>query len=73
MGALALSRNRVIVPARQATYAGGIDTLGLIPGLHKRLKIRAQVKAWTGITVWQFLCKADAEVTVSPVSWSNLE
>jgi hypothetical protein len=32
---------RIIVPARQATYAGGIHSLESIPGLHKRLKIRA--------------------------------
>ncbi len=32
---------RVIVPARQATEAGGIHSLESIPGLHKRLKIRA--------------------------------
>jgi hypothetical protein len=31
----------VIVPARQATKAGGIHSLESIPGLHKRLKIRA--------------------------------
>ncbi len=35
--------NRVIVPARQATWAGGIFSLESIPGLHKRLKIRALV------------------------------
>ncbi len=28
-----LSRNRVVVPARQATQAGGIDSLESIPGL----------------------------------------
>jgi hypothetical protein len=33
--------NRVIVPVRQATQAGGIHSLESIPGLHKRLKIRA--------------------------------
>jgi hypothetical protein len=37
------SRNRVIVPARQATEAGGIHFLESIPELHKRLKIRAKV------------------------------
>ncbi len=31
----------VIVPARQATQAGGIHSLEPIPTLHKRLKIRA--------------------------------
>jgi hypothetical protein len=31
-------RNRVIVPARQATEAGGIHSLESIPRLHKRLK-----------------------------------
>jgi hypothetical protein len=39
------ARNRVgkvIVTARQATWAGGIHSLESIPGLHKRLKIRAQ-------------------------------
>jgi hypothetical protein len=35
----------VIVPARQATQAGGIHSLESILGLHKRLKIRARVKA----------------------------
>jgi hypothetical protein len=33
--------NRVIVPARQATEAGGIHSLESIPGPHKHLKIRA--------------------------------
>ena len=37
------SSNRVIVPARQATYAGGIHSLESIPGLQKRLKIRVQI------------------------------
>ncbi len=32
------------VPARQDTQAGGIDSLELIPGLLKRLQIRAQVR-----------------------------
>ncbi len=32
----------VIVPARQATQAGGIHSLESIPGLHKRLKIPDQ-------------------------------
>ncbi len=39
------ARNRVgmvIVPARQATWAGGIHSLESIPWLHERLKIRAQ-------------------------------
>jgi hypothetical protein len=35
--------NRVIVPARQATLAGGIHSLESIPGFHKRLKIRVLV------------------------------
>ncbi len=35
------ARKRVIVPARQATYAGGIHSLESIPGPHTRLKIRA--------------------------------
>ena len=35
------SRNSVVVPARQATQAGGIDSLESIPGLLKSLKIRA--------------------------------
>jgi hypothetical protein len=38
----AQSWNRVIVPARQATQAGGIHSLESIPGLLKRLQIRAQ-------------------------------
>jgi hypothetical protein len=33
--------NRVVVPCRQATLAGGIDSLKSIPGLLKRLQIRA--------------------------------
>ncbi len=41
------SRNRVFVPARQATYAGGIHSLESIPGLHKRLKIRALLSTTT--------------------------
>ncbi len=42
-------RNRVIVPARQATKDGGIDSLQSSPGLHKRLKIRAQATKADGI------------------------
>jgi hypothetical protein len=38
---LETGRNRVIVPARQATKASGIHSLESILGLHKRLKIRA--------------------------------
>jgi hypothetical protein len=37
------NRKRVIVPARRATLSSGIDSLESIPGLHKRLKIRAQL------------------------------
>jgi hypothetical protein len=37
--------NRVIVPARQASKAGGINSLESIPGVHKRLKIRALQEA----------------------------
>ncbi len=37
------SRNRVDEPARQATQAGGIDSLELIPGLLKSLKIPSQL------------------------------
>ncbi len=33
--------NSVDVPALQATWAGGIDSLESIPGLLKRLQIRA--------------------------------
>ncbi len=33
------SKNRVVVPIRQATKAGGIDSLESIPGLLKSLKI----------------------------------
>jgi hypothetical protein len=36
--------NSVTLPARQATYAGGTHSLESIPGLHKRLKIRALSK-----------------------------
>jgi hypothetical protein len=35
------SRNRAVVPARQATLAGGIDSLEPILELLKSLKIRA--------------------------------
>ncbi len=42
MGSQEPSRNRVIVPARQATQAGGIHSLEWIPVLHKRLKVRAR-------------------------------
>jgi hypothetical protein len=38
------SRNRVVVPARQATLSGGIDSLESIPGLLKSLKIWAQAQ-----------------------------
>jgi hypothetical protein len=38
-------RNRIVVPARQATLAGGIDSLESILGLFKILKIRALI--WT--------------------------
>ncbi len=34
-------RNRVVVPARQATQPGGIDSLESTLGLHKEFKIRA--------------------------------
>ncbi len=30
-----------VVPARQTTYPGGVDSSESIPGLHKRLQIRA--------------------------------
>jgi hypothetical protein len=43
MGAKELSRNRFVVPARQATQTGGIGSLESILGLLKSLKIRAQV------------------------------
>jgi hypothetical protein len=33
---------KVVVPARQATQDGGIDSLEAIPGLLKSFKIRAQ-------------------------------
>ncbi len=33
------SRNRFVVPARQATQSSGINSLESIPGLHKSLKI----------------------------------
>jgi hypothetical protein len=35
--------NRVVLQARQTTYAGGFDYLESIHGLLKSLKIRAQV------------------------------
>jgi hypothetical protein len=42
MGAIGPSRNRVVVPTRQSTYADGIDFLESILGLLKSLNIRAQ-------------------------------
>ena len=42
MGAWEPSRNRFVVPARQATEAGGIHSLESIPGLLKSLKIPSQ-------------------------------
>jgi hypothetical protein len=39
------SRNRVVVPACQATQVGAIGSLQSILGLHKRLKIRDQESA----------------------------
>ncbi len=42
------SRNGIIVPARQATQAGEIHSLESIPGLHKRLKIRALLQLQGG-------------------------
>ncbi len=41
MGAKEPSRNRVVVPAYQATYAGESDYLESILALLKSLKIRA--------------------------------
>ncbi len=35
--------NGVFIPVRQATLAGRIDSLELIPGLIQRLKIRALI------------------------------
>jgi len=37
------ARNRVTVPARQATWASEIHSLESTPGPHKHLKIRAQI------------------------------
>jgi hypothetical protein len=39
-----LSRNRVVVPAHQAIYDGGINFLESILGLLKSMKIWAQVR-----------------------------
>ncbi len=39
MGAKDPSRNRLVVPARRATKAGGIEPLESIPGLLKSIKI----------------------------------
>ncbi len=41
-GPLEPSRSRVVVPARKAAEAGGIDSLESILGLLKSLKIRAR-------------------------------
>ncbi len=41
------SRNRVVVPACQATLAGGIDALESITGILKSLKIPALVYFFT--------------------------
>jgi len=40
------------VPARKDTSAGGIDSLESIPGLLKRLQIRAQATLAVGIDSW---------------------
>jgi hypothetical protein len=40
-----------MVPARQATWAGGIYSLESIPGFHKRLKVRAQVLFLMSLTM----------------------
>ncbi len=45
-------QDRVIVPARQATQAGGIHSLESIPGLHLCLKIRAQVLCMLQVFAW---------------------
>ncbi len=44
LGSQEPSRNRVAVPARQATQAGGIGSLKQILGLLKSLKIRTQAE-----------------------------
>jgi len=41
--------NRVVLLARQATLAGGINSLEWIPGLIRSLKIRAQAPNGNGI------------------------
>ncbi len=41
-GSEEISRNRVVIPARQATSAGGINSLESISGFLKSLKIPAQ-------------------------------
>ena len=41
---------RLIVPARHATQAGGIDALASIPGLHKGLKIPAQLSLFESVS-----------------------
>ncbi len=43
------SRNRVVVPARQATQPGGIGSLQAVLGLLKILKIRAQSRVTSKI------------------------
>ncbi len=42
----------LVVPARQVTKAGGIDSSESIPGLLKRLQIRAQATLASGIGSW---------------------
>ncbi len=44
--------NWVLLPARQATLAGGIDSLELIPVLLKSLKIRAQSYQLSSKSIW---------------------
>ncbi len=44
-----------VVPARQATSAGGIDSLESIPGLHKSLPIRALGVRYANPILTQFL------------------
>jgi hypothetical protein len=49
-----MSRNRVIVPARQATLAGGVHSLESILGVLKSLRIRALIRMGD----WETKCKS---------------
>ncbi len=62
------------VPARKDTLAGGIDSLESIPGLLKRLQIRAQATLAVGIDFWglfkRLQIRAQATLAIGIDSWA---